>query len=267
MTYLQAAVLGMLQGLTEFLPVSSSGHLALAEGFFGLEQANLLFEVTVHLATLIAVVAYYGHDIYTIGRGALFGSSEKCFGIIPRQWLGLLFLGSLPAAMIGLGFKSELEASFMDHQTIAIRLLATGLLLFSTAVLVTRARRITVWQALLIGITQAAAILPGISRSGATISTALWLGVEREQAARFSFLLSIPAVGGAFLLQLSASISDGMLPARELWGPYLLGFLIALVVGYLAVSVLIRVLAKNGFAFFGIWCMAVGLPALWITSS
>ncbi len=266
MTYLQAAILGVLQGLTEFLPVSSSGHLALAEGLFGLESSNLMFEVTVHLATLIAVVAYYRHDILSIAQGAISKSSETRFGIMPRQWLGLLILGSLPAALIGLGFKSEFESSFSDYQAISIRLLATGMILFSTAALITRARRITLRQALLIGIAQAAAILPGISRSGTTIAAALWLGIEREQAARFSFLLSIPAVGGAFLLQLASSISDGEILASDQWGPYLLGFIIALVVGYLAVTVLIKVLVKNGFAFFGIWCLAVGLPALWISS-
>jgi undecaprenyl-diphosphatase len=263
MTYLQAALLGILQGLTEFLPVSSSGHLALAQGMWGLEAGDLLFEVTVHLATLLAVVAYYRKDIVAITRGVLTGKPVLWQDMSPRRWALIIIVASVPAAVVGLGFKEALEASFGDLWGVAMHLLATGALLFSTAALLATRRKVGGGSALAVGVAQAIAILPGISRSGATIATAIWFGIDREQAARFSFLLSIPAVAGAFILEAGPGLKSLATLEAATIGPLLIGFVAALVSGYIAVAVLIRALARHRFAYFGIWCWAVGLSALW----
>jgi undecaprenyl-diphosphatase len=201
LSYAQAALLGVVQGLTEFLPVSSSGHLVLTQALFGWGESDLLFEVTVHLATLLAVLVYYRKDIWMISRGALTGTPSVWQGMSTRSWVGLILVGSVPAALVGLGFKDLLVTTFADPYGTGLRLMATGALLFSTAPLLGKRLGIGWGQAGLVGLAQAVAILPGISRSGSTIATALHLNIDREQAARFSFLLSIPAVGGAFLLE------------------------------------------------------------------
>ena len=259
----QAALLGLLQGLTEFLPVSSSGHLVLVRSLWESSPHDLVFEVTVHLATLIAVVAYYRNDIATITRRLLTNDPREVEGMSARRWVGLIVLASVPAAVVGLLLKSQIEATFADPVGVGYRLLATGALLFSTVPMVARKERLGVGAAVLIGVAQAVAILPGISRSGATIVAAIWMGTRHEQAARFSFLLSLPAVGGAFLLETlgAASLSGGL--ATIQWPSALIGFVVALVSGYLAVALLIRALGRGKFAYFGIWCWAVGLWALW----
>lgn len=262
MTYAQAAILGLVQGLTEFLPVSSSGHLLFVQSVFGWGESNLTFEIVVHLATLVALVAYYRRDLYGIARGVVSGSSAPWEGLMPRTWLGLLFLGSVPAAIVGLASKSQLEASFSDPVGNGLQLLSTAALLFSTAPLPQRFGVLTWRSSLLVGVSQALAILPGISRSGFTVATALHLGVDRAQAARFSFLLSIPAILGAFLL-LAVDLAGSTTPFNPNWGPLLLGFAVSLVSGYLAVAVFIRLLVRGRFAIFGIWCMVLGLWSLW----
>ncbi len=262
MSIWQAAILGLLQGLTEFLPVSSSGHLVLMRAYWETIPRDLLFEVTVHLATLLAVVAYYRHDILAIFKGAITGTPSTCAGMSTRRWLGLIMLGSIPAAVVGLLFRAQLEATFSDGAGAGMRLMATGALLFSTASIAATRRSVSAATAFLIGVAQAVAILPGISRSGATIATGIWGGVEREQAARYSFLLSLPAIGGAFLLQVFDVAEHSVaLDVQRLW-PLIVGFVVALVSGYFAVPLLIRALIRNRFALFGIWCWIVGIWAL-----
>jgi undecaprenyl-diphosphatase len=261
-TYLQAAILGLVQGLTEFLPVSSSGHLVFVQSLFGWREADFTFDIVVHLATLLALVVYYRQDLYSIAQGALTGSRQPLAGLSPRAWCGLIVLASVPAAVVGLAFKHQIEASFSDPVGNGYQLLSTAALLFSTAPLKPRGVTLTWRSALAVGVSQAVAILPGISRSGATIATALHLGIDREQAARFSFLLSIPAIAGAFLLQ-AVDVARSPLPFSPDWGPLLLGFAISLVSGYLAVAVFIRLLVRGRFALFGIWCLLLGLASLW----
>jgi undecaprenyl-diphosphatase len=263
MTYLEAVVLGLIQGLTEFLPVSSSGHLALAEALFGLPPGDLLFEIVVHVATLLAVVAYYRGELLQILAGFARPGGNEVAGMSSWRWLGLLVIGTLPAVIVGLTLAARIEAAFGDYSTIGFSLLATGTLLFSTRTLSGVLRRLGAGRALAIGCAQAVAILPGVSRSGATIATALWLGVEREQAARFSFFLALPAITGAFILQLVKALKSGSLPGVHDWGPLVVAFVVAGVSGYVAVGLLLRALARRHFALFGIWCWLVGLAALW----
>jgi undecaprenyl-diphosphatase len=261
-TYSQAAVLGLIQGLTEFLPVSSSGHLVLVQSLYGWKEADLTFDIVVHLATLVALVVYYRRDVYVILKGGLTGTTEPWEGLTPRTWCGLLLLGSIPAAVVGLAFKSQIEAQFADPVLNGIQLLITAAILFSTVPLKTFRHTLTWGRALWVGVAQAISILPGISRSGATIATAMHLGVSREQAARYSFLLSMPAIFGAFLLQ-AGDIARSPAPFAPAWGPLLLGFVTSLVSGYLAVAGFVSLLSRGRFAVFGWWCIALGLGSLW----
>jgi len=263
MTYLEAAVLGLIQGLTEFLPVSSSGHLALAEALFGLPPGDLFFEITVHVATLLAVVAFYRKELLQILVGFARPAGNEVAGMSSRRWLALLVVGTLPAVVVGLTLETQIEAAFGNLTGIGIALLATGVLLFSTRRLEGVLLRLGWGRALIIGCAQAVAILPGVSRSGTTIATALWLGVEREQAARFSFFLAIPAISGAFVLLLAKALKAGALNSTADWGPLLVAFLVAGISGYVAVGLILRALARRHFALFGIWCWLVGLAALW----
>lgn len=263
MTYLEAAVLGLIQGLTEFLPVSSSGHLALAEALFGLPPGDLFFEIVVHVATLLAVVAFYRRELMQILAGFARPAGRQVAGISSWRWLGLLVVGTLPAALVGLTLEAQIEAAFGNLTGIGIALLATGVLLFSTRRLAGVRIRLGWGRALVIGCAQAVAILPGVSRSGTTIATALWLGVEREQAARFSFFLALPAIGGAFALQLAKAGRSGALNNMGDLGPLAVAFVVAGVSGYIAVGLILRALARRHFALFGIWCWLVGLAALW----
>jgi len=263
MTYLEAAVLGLIQGLTEFLPVSSSGHLALAEALFGLPPGDLFFEITVHVATLLAVVAFYRKELMQILLGFTRPVSHEVAGHTSWQWLGLLVVGTLPAVVVGLTLESQIEAAFGNLQGIGFALLATGALLFSTRPLAGTLRRLGWGRALAIGCAQAVAILPGVSRSGATIATALWLGVEREQAARFSFFLALPAIAGAFILLFAKALKSGSLESGAALGPLAVAFVTAGISGYVAVGLILRALARRHFAWFGVWCCLVGLSALW----
>jgi undecaprenyl-diphosphatase len=263
MTYLEAAVLGLIQGLTEFLPVSSSGHLALAEALFGLPPGDLFFEITVHVATLLAVVAFYRRELLQILVGFARPEGHEVAGMSSWRWLGLLVIGTLPAVVVGLTLETQIEAAFGNLRGIGYALLATGVLLFSTRRLAGVLRRLGWGRALIIGCAQAVAILPGVSRSGTTIATALWLGVEREQAARFSFFLALPAISGAFVLQLAKAVKSGALNNAGDSGPLVVAFVVAGVSGYIAVGLILRALARRHFALFGIWCWLVGLAALW----
>jgi undecaprenyl-diphosphatase len=263
MTYWQALVLGLVQGLTEFLPVSSSGHLALMEGVLGVPPGDLLFEIVIHVATLVAVVSYYRKDIAHMFRGLFSRHAPEVAHMTSWRWLAILVVGTIPAAVLGLAFKSEFEASFADLRGIGFQFLATGALLFSTVPLVGKRLKIGVGRSFAIGIAQAVAILPAVSRSGSTIATAMWLDIDREQAARYSFLLSIPAIGGAFVLQMYDLAANKVALPQADWGPLALAFVVSGVSGYFAVAAILRALTHRWFAHFGIWCWLVGLAALW----
>ena len=262
MTYAQAAVLGLIQGLTEFLPVSSSGHLVLVQSLYGWKEADFTFDIAVHLATLVAIVAYYRKDVYVILKGGVTGHSGLWAGIAPRTWWGLIILGTLPAVFVGLGFKSEIEAQFADPVLNGWQLIISAVLLFSTAPLKIFGNVLTWGRAFWIGVAQAVSILPGISRSAVTIATAMHMGISREQAARYSFLLSMPAIFGAFVLQ-AIDIARAPVPFAPAWGPLLLGFLTSLVSGYFAVAWFVRFLLRGHFAIFGWWCLILGAWSIW----
>ena len=255
MDIFSAALLGLVQGLTEFLPVSSSGHLAIAQHFLpGFEQPGLLFDVLLHAATTLAVMIFFRRDIWKL-LSCFF--RKDAYAVDDRHTFWMLVLGSIPTAIIGLSFKDFFEGLFENLLVIGCMLLLTAMLL----IVAEKSRRdgrglaqLNARDALLVGIVQGFAIIPGISRSGSTIACLLLRGIDGESAARFSFLLALPAVGGAMLLSLKdlGQISSADLPA------YGIGALIAFVSGLFAIRVLMDVVRRKRLVGFAIYCLLVG---------
>ncbi len=245
MKILQCILLGIVQGLTEFLPVSSSGHLALFHRLLGFSP-DLAFDVAVHLATTLAVILYFRKDIADLLRGK------------NLNLLVLIFIGSIPAALMAFLFKDHVEAMFSSLPAVAAFLALTGALLLAAERTGGRGKdltKMTSWQSLLIGVAQGFALAPGLSRSGATISAGLALGLERPLAVRFSFLLSIPAVLGATLLELKDIISLSLTPFG-FWS-LVAGSLSAFFSAYLAIKFLMAFIQKSRLSGFAYYCFAL----------
>ena len=248
---LEAILWGLVQGLTEFLPISSSGHLVLVPAFLGVEPPDLATSALLHLGTLAAVLIYYRRDLAKIVR---FRRDPEA-----RHILLLLIIGTIPAT-IGILLERQLELFQESVTAVAIALLVTGLVLVISGFIARRAKTLeqaTNNDAVLIGIAQATALLPGISRSGMTITASLGRGFSAEQAARFSFLLAIPAIAGGGLIETIQLAGEGGISA-ELW----VGVLVAAVSGYLAIAFLIRTLVRIGLRPFALYCFVVGILAL-----
>lgn len=261
LTYWQAIVLGAIQGLTEFLPVSSDGHLVIAQEGFGLRPPNALaFDVLLHLGTLVAVIAYFRRDLLEMTFG-LFGASGDVM-VVRRRWIWLLALGTLPVAIVGLAFEDWFAGTFHSVVWAGAGLLATGTMLWSVHGKGETGRGdadLTMRDALQIGGIQSFALLPGVSRSGSTLFCALSTGVERTTAARFSFLLSIPAIVGALVLK-----SDDVFAMARVGnpGPLIVGPVVAAVAGWLAIDVLMRAVRRGSLLGFAIYCWTVGAVTL-----
>lgn len=264
MAFWKAVVLGIIQGLTEFLPVSSSGHLALAQYFFGIEGAQLFFDVMLHLGTLGAVIVVFQRDIRDIFV-AIFGRepaprSDSAYQMTKKSgrfFALFVILGSIPTVIIALIFKTFVEKLFIMPLFVSGMLLTTGIVLWLSGRLSSvddTPRDLNTVSALIIGTAQGIATLPGISRSGMTISTALMRGVNRVEAARFSLLLSVPAILGATLLELKDVASVGI----PVW-TIIAGTLAAFVVGYAAIRVLLRILRRGQFSRFAYYCWGIGI--------
>lgn len=254
MNIFDAVVLGLVQGLTEFLPVSSSGHLVITEALLGLSIPGIVVEVTLHVGTLLSVIIVYRTRIWSLIEGALRGKADAW------RYIGLLVLATIPAGLVGLLFKNTVESAFDDPAVAGIMLLVTGVVLWTTR----RPRPRTRQQpgpllSLGIGVAQAFAILPGISRSGSTIAAAMWGDVDGEKAAEFSFLMSLPAIAGAAVLELK-DLDAG---AQGIGGvPLLVGFLVALVAGIFAIRFLVWLLRGQRFYVFAYYVWAVGAAFL-----
>ena len=265
-----AAVLGIIQGLTEFLPVSSSGHLVLFQDLFGLRHLEIFFDVSVHVGTLAAICVFFFKDLKEIATALLSvstwsireGSLWQSLCHKPEiRLFGLILVGTLPTAFMGLLFRPVAAKVFSSVQIVGVMLLVTGLLLWLTRKLRRGGRnttQLTIRDALVIGMMQGVALLPGISRSGATIATGLFRGIDRETAARYSFLLSIPAILGAMALELGDALALGFPSARII----LLGAFMAAVVGYGALRVLIHVVKKGNLHAFAPYCWLLGVVAI-----
>lgn len=260
MAWFCVVVLAVVQGLTEFLPVSSSGHLIIFKELLGLESPGVRLEVVLHLGTLLAVVVYYRRRLRELLAGVLRGDRAAC------RMVGLLLLSMVPAGILWGLFGARLDALFADTRLAAVvasgLLLVTGLLLFSSG----WARRadgdaVKPMQACLIGCIQAVAILPGISRSGSTITVARHLGLRPDKAAEFSFLMSIPIlIAGAAVnfMHIQPAHADNGLRVVH----YLVGIGIAAGVGYLAIGTLIRLLCRGRFWYFAVYCLCAGSASL-----
>lgn len=260
MSPLEAVLLGLVQGFTEFLPVSSSGHLVMAQTLMGLVHHGLRFEVTVHVATLLSVLIFYRRRVQEIALGALRREAWAW------EYAGKLAIATLPAVVVVLLLGDLLEAQFESPRTVGVCLLVTGCVLWTTRSTVVGADGgVPSWTAaLLIGCAQAVAILPGISRSGSTVAAALALGVSPLAAAEFSFLMSVPAILGAAVRTLPelAAVSSGELPALAVGGAA------ALVSGVAAIWLFVRLLRQRSFHRFAYYTWAAGaLFLLWLQLS
>jgi undecaprenyl-diphosphatase len=271
-----ALLLGIVQGLTEFLPVSSSGHLVLFQHLFGLTEPEIFFDICLHIGTLLAIVMVFrrelGHILLTLfhspgllkrtgGAGNLFDQNEDI------RLVTLILLGTIPTGIIGLLLKPLAEDLFSNVWIVGVMLLITGGLLWLTRRVPEQGRPLRKMRpkdALIIGLVQGMAIMPGLSRSGSTICIALLMGVDRETAGRYSFLLSIPAILGALVLGLDFSVIGHSSAST---GVILLGTIVAALVGYAALIVLLRMIKKGRLSVFAPYCWGIGVVALLLTWS
>ena len=269
MTWLDSLILGIVQGLTEFLPISSDGHLSitqkLLDHFAGRTRSgeeNLFFVVMVHMGTLAAILVYYRWVALESARGLLRGGEERS-GLVR---LGLLaIVATLPAVIVGLLLKKKIEAAFASLGAAGVGFLITGAVLLVTARMKGGEKgpaQTTFLDALLIGLAQAVAPLPGVSRSGLTITTALALGFTRSWAVGFSLLMAIPVIGGAGVLELK-DVTPAMLTPASI-GPILLATVIAGLVGYGAILWLVRLARAGALWYFSVYLFALGAAVLTI---
>lgn len=255
----EAVLLGVIQGLTEFLPVSSSGHIELGKFFLGAQlEENLLFSIVVHAATALSTVVVFRKEIGRLIAGLLqFRWNDEA------QFAAKILVSMIPVGVVGILFKKQIEIFFEGQITlVAAMLIFTGLLLlFAHYFRPEQGADVSFVKAFLIGIAQAIAILPGISRSGATIAAALLLGVKREYAAPFSFLMVLPPIFGATLLEVKdyLEVTDpAHMPTTALIG----GFAAAFLVGMFACSAMIRLVRNSRLLYFAFYCLAVGAAVL-----
>ncbi len=256
MSIFEAIVLGAVQGLAEFVPISSSGHLVIVPALLGWDKPGLAFDVLLHAASLIALLVYFSGDLLDLVRGVFAGDAKS------RRLAGLLVVASIPAGAAGLLLGGFFDERFNDAKSASLLLLVTAVILVVAERLMhrneARAARtgsrmrtqddLTVGGAMIVGMAQAAAILPGISRSGSTIGTGLLLGLDREAAARFAFLLAIPALFGAALVKLP-DLASGNVGT----GAAIAGFISSLVFSYVAVAALLRYLRTNTLYPFAVY--------------
>jgi undecaprenyl-diphosphatase len=248
---LQAVLLGFIQGVTEWLPISSTGHLRITELLLGL-SLPLLFDITLHVGTLIVILFFFRKDIKNIFAALAKGDFKSENGkLIP-----LIIVGTVPTAIIGVAFSNTIETVFSSYLPIAGAFLTCGIVLYISKTGQDQKENITYWAALAIGAAQGIALIPGISRSGFTIATALLLGVRREKAFKFSFLLSIPAVIGALCLTLYEQ-HEALTLVGVGWTEILVGIAVSIVVSYFALKLLWKVLADKKFYLFAFYCWLI----------
>lgn len=270
MELLQSVMLGIIQGLTEFLPVSSSGHLVLLQNLFGIREPELLFDISLHIGTLIAIFIVFYREIRNILQTLLrlpvliksSGNLKSLFADNEEIRIAVLIItGSIPTAILGILFHQIVDQIFGSVWIVGAMLIVTGTLLWFTRQISTEGRplrKVRIRDVLMIGVMQGLAIMPGISRSGSTIAVALFLGINREIAGRYSFLLSIPAILGAMILGLDSTTIQTNIPVRIT----LLGTVIAAIVGYIALKILLRLVKQGHLYYFAPYCWLLGAATL-----
>jgi undecaprenyl-diphosphatase len=268
MNLIQAVILAIVQGLTEFLPVSSSGHLVIGESLLGSHAIgeSIAFELTVHLGTFLAVLVLFWKDITNLFGIFLSGASR------PSNWkteytgnpefrLTLhMIVAMLPAGIVGLLLKDQISDLFSDPHMVSIALLFTGSMLFMTRYFKVQDNAITLKRALFIGLAQALALIPGISRSGSTISMALALGIKQEQAARFSFIMVLPLILAATILEFKDLLEVGINASETL--VLGVGLIVSFMVGYISLKWLLTLLRKGKFHYFAWYCFTLAIFGL-----
>jgi undecaprenyl-diphosphatase len=259
---LSCIALGVLQGLTEFLPVSSSGHLVMLQGLLGFKENPVAFDLLLHLATLGAVFLYFRKDLWGLTLSLFPPYSERRE---ERRLVVWLVLATAVTAVIGLGLKHQVEALFSTPKWVAGALIYTGLLLFAGDWVESgdlSSEDAGLWRSALVGLFQGMAVFPGVSRSGSTVVAAILTGMSREEAGRFSFLLAVPAILGAAVLE-SPHLTS--IP-HNLFLPYLAGMLAAFVVGYAAIEVFLKAIKTRSLKWFGLYCCAVAVAGFLVFS-
>lgn len=247
MTIFQSIILGIIQGVTEFLPVSSSGHLVVFETIFGLKVADLLdFDIMIHLGTLLAILIYFRKDILELLK------------FKNPQMIANLIIATIPAVIIGLLYKDQIEETFRSVTSVSILMMTVGALFFiPEKFFIKAAKKLNLKNSFVIGLAQSLALIPGVSRSGATILTGTWLGIERKEAARFSFLLGSIAIAGAGVLGLKDMNNLG-LPNEILFT----GFLSSFIAGIISIKFLMGFLKKYSLKAFGLYRIVFGILLL-----
>ena len=247
-SYLQAILLGIVQGLTEWLPISSSGHLVLLQQYFGL-KVPVAFDVILHVGTLIVILLVFWKDIVNIFKSLFAWKWDP-----NTKLLLFIVLGSIPTGIIGLVFHDWFISLFSSILTVGIALLFTGTIVYLSKFPKDNLKLIW-WKSIIVGIVQGLAIIPGISRSGSTISFGLFMKINRQEIAKFSFLLSVPAILGAAVLESKDLVLVD-------FGAIVVGTLTSIIVGYFALKYLLKLLYQNKFHYFSYYCWALGLVVL-----
>ena len=254
MDWLQAIILGIIQGVTEFLPISSSGHLVFGQHLLGVETPNVLLAVVLHMGTLMAILIYYYNDIKQLLQSVINGNENA------RKFIIYLIIATIPILFAGLLFSNIIEATF----TVSIvrwMLMITGVVVGSTYFFQNRPiKEFVPLKALCIGVCQVFALMPGISRSGLTISVALIMGIQHEKAAKFAFFMAIPVLFGAGLLQLITIDSQSNMSLL----PLIIGFISSAFSGYLVINWLLAVISWGKFYYFSLYCFIISLLAFTI---
>jgi len=263
MNFIEAIFLGIVQGLTEFLPVSSSGHLELSKVILGSEldaSASMMFTVTVHAATALATMVIFREDIKNIIINFFKGNDED------RKFLFAIIISMIPAAIVGIFFNDAIELLFSGNLTlVGSMLLITGVLLLLTDKVENRESELTYFKAFIVGLSQAIAILPGISRSGATISTSVLLGIDREKAARFSFLMVVPLILGKMILDIDDILSMPISSESNELSALIIGFCSAFFTGLWACKLMIKLVKRARLKGFATYCIFIGgLTMVWM---
>lgn len=275
MDLFHALVLGIVQGLTEFLPISSSAHLLIVPWLFGWKEASLTsiqFDVALHMGTLVAVLVYFASDWRRLIAGFIRSVVERKIGDDPdRKLAWLVIVGSIPAAIVGALGESKIDEIFHRPENLRMAMLVIAIVMLVMAGLLFLAERIgkhvldlrhiELPTAVTVGVAQALALIPGVSRSGSTITAGLFLGLKRETAARFSFLLATPVVLGAGLKKLYDVFREGGIPADQQLG-FVVGFLAAAISGFLCIAFLLRFLQRNSTLPFIVYRLALGVLLL-----
>ncbi len=262
----QPILLGLLQGATEFLPVSSSGHLVLAETFFKIKEAGLAFDVALHLGTLVAVVIYFQTELLAMARAVARPGDLAPEARDNRRLTLLLLVATIPGGLLGKLFADRIEAALRQPLLVAAALAGTGLILLWAEGVGRRCRdfqHIGMLDAVVLGLAQAFALVPGVSRSGATMTVGLFRGLDRTAAARFSFLMSVPIIAGAGALHLIKIVRHGLMPGQGSF--FALGFVASAISGYLFIAFIMRYIQTRSFAIFAYYRFAVAAMVLgWV---